>query len=183
MLLFLQDKCHKIYEMCSKIGLITTFKSLRSVETQIKECQSLSCLWLVSPYRPDIANNISTHPQTHPYSHMHAKPLGLPVPGLDVAAGSTAVSILLFSLPALLALSVLSFHLQPSRRWGTSWQENVGHLVPRRQGDGAREETELCIEAAVLEKKEIGRKTWTVLIVRKPFRHKAASPLISQCHL
>lgn len=136
--MFLQDNYHKIYEMCSKIGLIATFKSLRSEETQIKACQSLSCLWLVNPYRTDITNNASTHPQTHPYTHMHTEPLGLPVPGFDVAAGSTAVSILLFSLPTFLALSVPSFHLQPSRRWETSWQGNMGHPDPRRQGVGGK---------------------------------------------
>ena len=114
---------------------------------------------------------------------MHVEPLGLPVPGLDVAAGSTAVSILLFSLPTLLALSAPSFYLQTSRRWETSQQGNVGHPVPRRQGDGGREETEQCIKSAAVEKREKGRKTWTVLIVRRPFRHKAAPPLISKCYL
>ena len=80
----------------------------------------------------------------HPYSHTHTKPLDLPIQGLDIPAGSRAVSTLPLCLPILLALSVLRFHLQPSRRCGTLWQGDLGHLG----GDGGREGTELCQNCA-----------------------------------
>lgn len=75
------------------------------------------------------------HIHTRPGSHMHTEPLDLPAPGLDIPVGSKALSALPLCLPTLLALSVLSFHLQPSR---TSWQGDLGHLA----GDGEREGTE-----------------------------------------
>lgn len=149
----------------------------------MKAYQCLSYSWLVNSYGPDITYSACTYTQTHthmhPYSHTHTKPLDLPIPGLDVPASSTAVSTLPFCLPVLLALSVLRFHLQPSRGWGTLWQGDLGHLG----GDGGREGTELCQNCAKVKELEKGRKIWTVLVFRGPCKHKAAPSLIFQYHL
>lgn len=109
----------------------------------MKAYQSLSYSWLVNSYGSDTTCSKCTYTQTHthmhPYSHTH-KTFRLPVPGLDVPAGRTAVSTLPLCLPVLLAFSVLRFHLWPSRRWRTLWQGDLGHL----DGDGRREGTEFC---------------------------------------
>ena len=110
--------------------------------------------------------------------NMHTKPLDLPISGLDVPAGSTAVSTLPLCLPLLLALSVLRFHLQPSRSWETLWQGDLGHL----DGDGGRG-GKLCENCAKVKEMEKGRKIWTVLVFRGPCKHKAAPSFIFQCHL
>lgn len=113
LVLFLQDSCYKIDEMCHENELIVTSKALEVRRSKQKHSSVFhNLVWLIPMGLIPHTVHADRHRHEHTCFHMLTKPLEIPIPILDVPAGNSKHPP---NVSVFLALSVLTLHLRPSK--------------------------------------------------------------------